>query len=483
MILELTASRAMAPILGSSLYTWTAVIGVVLAGLSLGAYIGGKYIDKKPLILTLQKTLYISGGSVCVMMFLFPAMYTVALLPLSIPFLATGIASLLFFVPATLLGAIQPMVVKLSTDGVVHLGRSYGTLSALWSLGSIIGVFVSGFFLIPYLGTAKTFLLVALILFVSAIMLMKKRIVPIAIFFLLLIPVSLISIPNGKHVLFSKDTGYFRALVAEAYVQPFGNTRIFFLDIDTHSILRGTTTVPIYTDITRLFSKGVTASSSTLVIGGGAYTMPNDLARNTPASVDVYEIDPEVPLIVEKYFTLDPKITTTIGDARTLLRKDKGTYDIIVGDSFNSYLSVPWHLLTKEFNRDITQRLAPEGIYAVNVISPIVGEGSALYRSVDRTLRQTFSFVEAYRFGEDSKDIQNIVFLASQTPLDRWLALGKETAVLSGKAEVFENRRIHVAPTSGIVLTDDHAPTDTMLLPIAKRALPSSIGLYHAMTH
>ena len=391
MVLELTASRAVAPILGSSLYTWTAVIGVVLAGLSLGAYLGGRLVDKTPKMELLRNTFLVSGGAVCLMMLLSRGMPTLALLPLPIPLLATGISTILFFFPAVLLGAIQPMIVKFSTAEVDHLGRSYGTLSALWSLGSIVGVFLSGFYLIPLLGTWKTFLLVSLVLFWSGIILSRSRFTPTLSSLLVLVVMWTLSVDHGPHVLFSKDTGYFRALVAQAHTEPFGDTRIFFLDIDTHSIFREKKTSPIYTDITRLFSRGISSSSEILVIGGGAYTMPNDLAQ-TPGSVNVYELDPELPAIVEEYFSIDPKIETQIGDARTLLRCSDKVYDIIIGDSFNSYLSVPWHLLTKQWNDEVATHLQKDGVYAVNIITTIDGEGNDMYQSVDTNIRAKFPF-------------------------------------------------------------------------------------------
>ncbi len=48
MILELVAGRIVAPYVGVSLYTWTGIIGVVLAGISLGNYLGGWLADRRP---------------------------------------------------------------------------------------------------------------------------------------------------------------------------------------------------------------------------------------------------------------------------------------------------------------------------------------------------------------------------------------------------------------------------------------------------
>ena len=46
MVIELVAGRMVAPIIGVSLYTWTSIIGVILAGISLGNFIGGKVADR-----------------------------------------------------------------------------------------------------------------------------------------------------------------------------------------------------------------------------------------------------------------------------------------------------------------------------------------------------------------------------------------------------------------------------------------------------
>ena len=46
LVLEIVAGRLIAPYVGVSLYTWTSIIGVILAGLSLGNWIGGVWADR-----------------------------------------------------------------------------------------------------------------------------------------------------------------------------------------------------------------------------------------------------------------------------------------------------------------------------------------------------------------------------------------------------------------------------------------------------
>src|SRR5882762_8842137 len=46
LILELVAGRILAPFIGVSLYTWTSIIGVCLAGISAGNFLGGVLADR-----------------------------------------------------------------------------------------------------------------------------------------------------------------------------------------------------------------------------------------------------------------------------------------------------------------------------------------------------------------------------------------------------------------------------------------------------
>src|SRR5213596_1143117 len=61
LILELVAGRILAPYIGVSLYTWTSIIGVILAGISLGNFLGGRLADRGASARTLG-TLFLLGG-------------------------------------------------------------------------------------------------------------------------------------------------------------------------------------------------------------------------------------------------------------------------------------------------------------------------------------------------------------------------------------------------------------------------------------
>jgi len=64
MILEIVGSRVLAPYVGTSIFVWTSIIGVILASLSLGYYWGGKLADKRADILILAKIIFFAGVSI-----------------------------------------------------------------------------------------------------------------------------------------------------------------------------------------------------------------------------------------------------------------------------------------------------------------------------------------------------------------------------------------------------------------------------------
>src|SRR5215204_2081495 len=70
MIYEIIGSRLLAPYIGTSTYVWTSLIGVILAALSLGYWLGGKTADKKPDVKILASVIFLAGGAVALTIFL-----------------------------------------------------------------------------------------------------------------------------------------------------------------------------------------------------------------------------------------------------------------------------------------------------------------------------------------------------------------------------------------------------------------------------
>ena len=117
MALELVASRLIARHLGSSLYTWTAVIGVVLSGITIGNYLGGIIADKYPSRKVLS-TVFILSSISCIIVVVLNSFVGnwVWLWKLSWPVRVFSHVALVFFGPSMLLGTISPVVAKMALD-------------------------------------------------------------------------------------------------------------------------------------------------------------------------------------------------------------------------------------------------------------------------------------------------------------------------------------------------------------------------------
>ena len=154
LVLEIVAGRIIAPSVGVSLYTWTSVIGVVLAGLALGNWLGGRIADTRPGRTTLS-ALYLGGAAGTALILFFARDVSAFTAPTSWSAIlqVLWITGLMFFIPSILLGTPTPMIVKLSLSSLDSTGRVVGRIQAAATAGSIAGVFLTGFALISWFGT------------------------------------------------------------------------------------------------------------------------------------------------------------------------------------------------------------------------------------------------------------------------------------------------------------------------------------------
>lgn len=171
MILELVAGRLLAKNLGSSLYTWTSVIGVVLAGITVGNYMGGRIADRFPARKALALLLGISSVA-CVTTVILNNLVGewIWLWKLSWPAHVLTQVFLVFMLPSALLGTISPVVAKMALDQGLPTGRTVGDIYACGAAGSIAGTFLAGFYLIAAMGTVAIIWTVAAVLMLMAIL-------------------------------------------------------------------------------------------------------------------------------------------------------------------------------------------------------------------------------------------------------------------------------------------------------------------------
>ncbi len=158
MAFEMAGSRILAPTFGSTIFTWGSLIGVFLAALSLGYFVGGGLADRVPKFSLLGTIIAVAG--LLVLLTPLIAAYCCHWIDLRLgagnranPLFASV---LLFFLPSMLLGMVSPFSVRLQAQSVATMGNVAGRLYALSTLGSIAGTLAATFWLVPTFWTSNT---------------------------------------------------------------------------------------------------------------------------------------------------------------------------------------------------------------------------------------------------------------------------------------------------------------------------------------
>lgn len=156
MVVELTASRLIATYVGSSLYTWTSVIGVVLAGISMGNYLGGWLADRFP-PQKLLSWLFLASGLLTLSILFLNNMAAETQRPEGINWQlwVMTVVAWVFFLPALSLGTISPVTASMALKRSAKTGITVGNIYAWGALGSIMGTFLTGFWLIGEFGSRQ----------------------------------------------------------------------------------------------------------------------------------------------------------------------------------------------------------------------------------------------------------------------------------------------------------------------------------------
>jgi predicted membrane-bound spermidine synthase len=292
MIIELVASRLIARHLGSSLYTWTSVIGVVLAGITIGNYLGGRIADKyKPR--NSLSVLFCLASIACVVIIILNNIIGewIWLWQLSWPMRVFSHITLVFLLPSVLLGTISPVVAKMALDSGLPTGRTVGDIYAFGAAGSIAGTFLAGFFLIAAMGTTAIIWTIAFFLLLMAVAYRVKSwpvyiwaVILVVFFFLSSAEVAfaqevgsamLVRQKADPSILYEDETPYCYVAVKQAGNNP--NNRLFHQDTLIHSkiTLNNITDLKysyeqIHAAVTHQYGTGK-EHLTTLIIGGGGY--------------------------------------------------------------------------------------------------------------------------------------------------------------------------------------------------------------------
>ena len=424
LVLEITAGRLIAPYVGVSIYSWTSIIGVILAGLSLGNWLGGRWADRggdeRSSGIALALAGVFSLFSLFALTIVAPVLQNSQLDLVSSSFLYV---LSMFFIPSVLLGIPTPLLTTLALRMDSRAGHIVGRMHSLAALGSIIGTFITGYVLIQYFGSRNVIIASALLLFVLAAPFFRRtpKTVPATIIALTIGLSSVIMARSGFSSPCDRESNYYCLRVVDRTIDaPFGTANALIVDHLMHGINHASEPGMMISPYVHLMDELVLNHFPEQQIdrlkyffaGGGAYTQPRAVKANSPgASVTVAELDRAVTEIVQK----DMYLTTTDmrifhRDARAILYKLKDEkFDVIVTDAFHD-IAIPYHLVTREFVQLVKSRLTDNGLFTANVLDAF--PDPKVVKSLMKTLQQEFKYVDIW-LDELPQQQQRMTFVIS----------------------------------------------------------------------
>jgi predicted membrane-bound spermidine synthase len=410
MVFELAGARILAPTIGSSTYIWTSVIGVIIAALSLGYWAGGKLADSRGYMIDVARLMLLAGVTSAATLLFYEGTLGWVAEVFEDSRIQGVAASLLLFTPTSfILGMISPYLAKLNVRSLKTTGRSIASLSALNSVGGIVGTFTAGFVLFGYTGSRETLAIVAVVMIMLSWTIAPKiewkpRV------FVSLATVLLLATP------FVPRAGAISIDTASAHYEVVDAGSIRYLTTGPNAAQSGVSLQQPdrllfwYTQQMAYVTKQATRHDDILILGGGAFTLPEYLAREYPdATIDVVEIDPELAGIAREYFDYsDPEnVNLIFEDARTFVNQTTKQYDVVLVDVYGD-AQVPFSFMTREFGEQLARATKQDGVVAANMIAGLVGDCKILFDALSAPYMEQFGS-GSFRIDKPDETKSNIV--------------------------------------------------------------------------
>ena len=446
--LELLASRIMTPYFGVSLYIWTGILSITLLALALGYWAGGRLAaraaagrSENSRLLRLYGLLpAVAAAGIVAACLAYPAAFPV-LANWSLVGGAFAACVILLFVPLVATSAMNPLLVAvlLRDRGSHTADGGAGTVFFVSTLGSVAGVFATAFGLIPYVSNFAAALIVAMVLALLAVVVFvaaparatKQTAAGVAGMTSLLIAAALLWNADrytGRDGPFAYAGTTWR--VEASHSSLFGTVKVLrsaehadgrYLRMYFHDGLTQNTadsnhrSTSFYTyaleGLARAFRPQMHGA---LVLGLGAGMVPMRLA-SLGVPVEVVDIDPVARRVASRYFGFDTrKAPMHEADARTFVRRCRGSYDVAIVDLFHGD-GTPEYLVTREFFRDLRTCLADGGIAVFNTFADLQRPGS--YAHLLATLKTELPHIALFRPDAGGAGQVNSFVVASARPL------------------------------------------------------------------
>jgi len=482
LVIEVLGARMLTPYFGTSHYVWTAQITITLLALTAGYALGARLASHARRRLV-RWALVLAGAYTGVTPVIVASIaYASFRLPLPLGAMLTSVV--LFALPLAALAAISPCLVAEASAGALRPGDAAGRVAAVSTGGSVVGVLIVAYACIPYLASSTTMYGLSLSLACAALLLGRdgrERLGELAA------PLVVACLTCGA--------AYAEAHAGPAHTRHYDELERSYSAYSTLQVwrVRGANELSLSTNftfqndydpstrrstdafsyvLTELVRSYAPRAKSALIIGLGVGIVPRELQKLGIHST-VMELDPVVPALAAKYFDADlGAMDVRIGDGRRLLSELDQRYDLVILDAFHGD-STPSHLLSREAFAAMAGALTPGGLLLTNSWTDLE-RPDQLMPVVLRTLRDVFSHVRVF----DAR-LGNYYAVASNAPL-----LPRDTF---DPLRVPERQRAQVtatfaaahdvAPSPGLILTDDYNPADTLAARYFEYVRRASAGL------
>lgn len=422
--LEVLASRIMTPYFGVSLYIWAGILSITLVFLALGYYIGG-YVSsrlKRSQIELLFLAAPVAGSlGMAVSISVYPIVFPL-LAEFSLTIGSFTAATVLLSIPLVCMSAMNPLLVAWQTaQDTVRGDGGAGRVFFVSTMGSVAGVIVTAFVLIPNLTNYSATLLLAfglsMLILLSTLLLdfqpasLKRRLM-LACIVTAVISISLLMGKSAYLEYLSASSNKFLDFNIRAeYSSIFGNIKVaevtrkdgrgepilYYMQdgMVQNKLTKDGTPVSSYIEaLNKLVSANTPERGRVLVLGLGAGVLPTKLKADGK-DVTVVEINQDSFSAAIDHFGFQPEgIDMVWQDARTYVRRCSKQYDAVVIDLFHGD-STPDYLMSTEFFADVSDCLGPDGVSVMN--AHFDSRTAMPNQYLLATVASVFSHVRVYR--------------------------------------------------------------------------------------
>lgn len=423
--LELLASRIMTPYFGVSLFIWTGILSITLISLAIGYWWGGKLAQSSTNNLHRLAFLFsimpaLAAIAIILGCLIYPQQFY-ALARWDLVYGAFAACLILLLLPLVVTSAMNPLLVALVIRSHPHKNGDAGSgwVFFVSTIGSVAGVIVTAFILIPNLSNFTAVLMIAIALSTISLaiaaqkdLLTDQRPTILTTSILALFSAGLLawygdaytqrqgplSYNGNQWYVESMQSSLFGTVkVLRSTPEPSGKfERIFFHDgLTQNTVDSNQQSLSFYTygleALTRAYQPH---AKNILLLGLGAGVVPMQLA-SMQANIAVVEINPSAIKVAQQYFNFDDqKVTVYQADARTYIHNCNTPQDVIIVDLFHGD-GTPDYLITREFFADLRRCLSPQGVAVFNTFANL--DLPRPYAHLLTTLLSELPYVDMYR--------------------------------------------------------------------------------------